>query len=293
MTDAIRLDGIRKSYRTGFWMGRTDVLRGVTLAVAPNEIHGFLGPNGAGKTTTIKIITSLVRPDGGDVEIFGKRAADPESRARLGFLPEHPYFYDYLLPGEFLRFAGGLSGNGSSPPREEIDRLLALVGLSDAKRLPLRKFSKGMLQRIGVAQALVHDPELLILDEPMSGLDPLGRAEMRDIILDLKRAGKTVFFSTHIIADLEQLVDRVSIIHRGEMVASGAIDDLLRESITGFRVTVKRGDGGRTETLAAAGEDELRALLRERLSRGDGILSVQPVMKSLETFFQEIVGGAR
>jgi ABC-2 type transport system ATP-binding protein len=292
MTEAIRLREIRKSYRAGFWLRRTPVLKGISLSVERGEIHGFLGPNGAGKTTTLKILTSLVHPDGGDVSILGRDGADPASRAAIGYLPEHPYFYDYLTASEFLRFAASLAG-APRPSEDDLLRLLARVGLPGASSTALRKFSKGMLQRVGVAQALVADPEILIFDEPMSGLDPIGRAEMRELILSLREGGKTVLFSTHILSDLEQVVDRVSIIHRGEMVASGPIGELLRESVARHRLRFREKGEGAERELSVDGEEALQREIDALRGRGATVDAVIPVRKSLEDLFQERVGEGR
>ncbi|HEU5360833.1 MAG TPA: ABC transporter ATP-binding protein [Candidatus Deferrimicrobiaceae bacterium] len=225
---AIEVRGISKSYPTGFWRRRVTVLSDLSFSVGRNEIVGFLGPNGAGKTTTIKIITRLGFPDAGTVSLFGSGDwSRPEIRRQMGFMPEQPYFYEYLTGEEFLALCGHLNG----VPREEIaDRsraILSRVGIGDAGKTAIRKYSKGMMQRLGLAQALLHDPELVILDEPMSGLDPLGRMEVRNLIREMKEAGKTVFFSSHIISDVEALCDRVIMLHKGRKVAEGTVEELM------------------------------------------------------------------
>jgi ABC-2 type transport system ATP-binding protein len=204
------------------------VLDSVSLEVRRGETFGLLGPNGAGKTTLQKILLGLVRPSRGRAEVLGHLAGEAAARARLGYLPENPYFYTYLTGREFVEFCGSLFGLGGSQLRERSDRLLARVGMTHARDLQLRKYSKGMLQRVGVAQALVNDPDLVFLDEPMSGLDPVGRRELREIILELKREGKTIFFNSHILSDVEALCDRVGILDRGRLVAHGAVADLTR-----------------------------------------------------------------
>jgi ABC-2 type transport system ATP-binding protein len=199
----------------------------LNLEVNKGEIFGFLGPNGAGKTTTIKILMGLIYPTSGNAWIFGSELGNVEIKRRLGFLPEQPYFYDYLTSREFLQFYGQLFGLNKNEIRSRIDYLLPLVGLEESIDIQLRKFSKGMLQRIGIAQALINQPDLVVLDEPMSGLDPVGRKEIRDIILQLKGEGKTVFFSTHIIPDVEMICDRVGILVHGELVNVGMLNEII------------------------------------------------------------------
>jgi ABC-2 type transport system ATP-binding protein len=224
----IEISGVSKSYPMGFWRKRVRVLSDLSLTVGKNEIVGFLGPNGAGKTTTIKILNRLAFPDSGTVTIFGEAAGwRSESRRRIGFMPEQPYFYEYLTGGEFLNLCGHLNGLARRETRKRSQEMLARVGLDRAAGLAIRKYSKGMMQRLGLAQALLHDPELVILDEPMSGLDPMGRVEVRNLIREIKEAGKTVFFSSHIISDVEALCDRVIMIHRGVKIAEGSVEELM------------------------------------------------------------------
>jgi len=224
----IDVRGISKSYPTGFWRKRVQVLRDLSFTVARNEIVGFLGPNGAGKTTTIKILNRLAFPDSGTVTVFGEEAGRrPELRRRIGFMPEQPYFYEYLTGEEFLGLCGHLNGLSRAEIVRGSQRMLSRVGLDGAGRTAIRKYSKGMMQRLGLAQALLHEPELVILDEPMSGLDPVGRMEVRNLILELKAAGKTVFFSSHIISDVEALCDRVIILLKGRKVAEGKVEELV------------------------------------------------------------------
>ncbi|MBI6546490.1 MAG: ABC transporter ATP-binding protein [Cyanobacteria bacterium NC_groundwater_1444_Ag_S-0.65um_54_12] len=215
-------------------------LSGLTLQVARGETFGLLGPNGAGKTTAQKLFLGLMRPTRGAVRIFGGRPEDPRVRTKIGFLPENPYFYHYLTGAEFLRFCGGLFGLPAKVLAERSANLLQLVGMTGAQRVQLRKYSKGMLQRIGIAQALINDPDLVLLDEPMSGLDPVGRRELREIILGLKRAGKTIFFNSHILSDVEDVCDRVGILLNGQLVALGSVPELLAggQSLEDFFVKV-------------------------------------------------------
>lgn len=228
----VHIQHLRKVFRVGFWGRRVTAVDGVSLEVQRGEVFGFLGPNGAGKTTTIKMLMGLIHPSDGTATLFGHSIGDPAAKAKVGFLPESPYFYDYLTSREFLRFYGHLFGLLGSALDKRIDELLELVGMSHARDLQLRKFSKGMLQRVGIAQALINDPELVILDEPMSGLDPIGRKEVRDLILRLKESGKTVMFSSHILHDAELLCDRVAMIMKGRLVACGHVSELIARDTT-------------------------------------------------------------
>ncbi len=224
----VELERVSKSYPAGFWRRRVGILSELSFSVGKNEIVGFLGPNGAGKTTTIKILNHLAIPDSGKVRVFGEEAGQsPEIRRRIGFMPEQPYFYEYLTGGEFLRLCGHLYGMGRGEMNRSVGEMLGRLGLAGAGGKTIRKYSKGMMQRLGLAQALLHDPELVILDEPMSGLDPMGRMEVRNLIRDLKTAGKTVLFSSHIVSDVEALCDRVVMIDRGKKVAEGSLEELV------------------------------------------------------------------
>jgi ABC-2 type transport system ATP-binding protein len=221
---------LRKTYRTGFWLNQKVVsLKGCTLQVFKGETFGLLGPNGAGKTTLLKTLLGIVRPSGGRGLLLGQPLGDRAVKQRIGYLPENPYFYDYLTGWEILKFTAGLFGVPGSVQRHRIPELLDLVGLapSAARKKQLRQYSKGMLQRIGMAQALINDPELVFFDEPMSGLDPLGRYQIREIILSLKQQGKTIFFNSHILSDVEQVCDRVAILAEGDLIALGSLADLL------------------------------------------------------------------
>lgn len=228
----VQTSELSKIFRVGFWGRRVTAVEGLSLDVRRGEVFGFLGPNGAGKTTTLKMLMGLIYPTSGTASIFGYPIGAPEAKATLGFLPESPYFYDYLTGGEFLRFYGHLFGLWGAALEKRVDALLDTVGMTHVKDLQLRKFSKGMLQRVGIAQALINDPELVVLDEPMSGLDPIGRKEVRDLILRLKESGKTVLFSSHILHDAEMLCDRVAMIMKGKLVACGHVSELLAGSTT-------------------------------------------------------------
>jgi ABC-2 type transport system ATP-binding protein len=308
--DAIRIEHVSKTFNSS-WPGQPPVttLRDVSLSVARGEIYGFLGPNGAGKTTTLKIILGLMRPASGCVEILGCPATDVRIRRRVGFLPESPYFYDYLTAEEFLYFYGRVAGLSPDQIRSRAPELLTQVGLQESRNKPLRKFSKGMLQRVGLAQALVHDPDLVILDEPMSGLDPIGRKEVRDLILRLRELGKTVFFSTHIIADVELICDRVGILHKGAVLATGRIEELVNQGETHSVEVVCEGTGmDQNPTLRALaskmlsqtnrylvvlpGADRLDEALAAIRHHGGRLISVTPQKQSLEDLFMRETVGA-
>jgi len=218
---------LTKQFTVGLRQRTVTALQGLDLEVNAGEIFGFLGPNGAGKTTTMKILMGLIYPTSGQARLFGKPLGDVNVKQRIGFLPESPYFYDYLTADEFLLFYGQLFGMPRAELTHRIDELLSLVGLAKSRSMRLRRFSKGMLQRVGLAQALINDPQLVILDEPMSGLDPIGRKEVRDLILHLKESGKTVFFSSHILSDVETICNRVGILVRGRLRDVGSVEELL------------------------------------------------------------------
>jgi ABC-2 type transport system ATP-binding protein len=228
----VQVENLRKVFRIGFWGRRVTAVDGLSLEVRRGEVFGFLGPNGAGKTTTLKILMGLIYPSSGVAALLGRPIGDPVAKANVGFLPEAPYFYDYLTGREFLRFYGHLFGLWGGALEKRVDELLEIVGMTHARDLQLRKFSKGMLQRVGIAQALINDPELIVLDEPMSGLDPIGRKEVRDLILRLKESGKTVMFSSHILHDAEMLCDRVAMIMKGRLVACGPVSELIAQGTT-------------------------------------------------------------
>jgi ABC-2 type transport system ATP-binding protein len=228
----VKTEQLSKIFKVGFWGRRVTAVDGLSLDVHRGEVFGFLGPNGAGKTTTIKMLMGLIYPTSGTASIFGHPIGAPQAKTKLGFLPESPYFYDYLTGKEFLRFYGHLFGLWGSALEKRVNELLDTVGMAHARDLQLRKFSKGMLQRVGIAQALINDPELIVLDEPMSGLDPIGRKEVRDLILQLKESGKTVMFSSHILHDAEMLCDRVAMIMKGRLVACGPVSELIAQGTT-------------------------------------------------------------
>jgi ABC-2 type transport system ATP-binding protein len=245
----VRVEGVTKSFRHDMSFARREVLHGVSLHAKAGEVLGFLGPNGAGKTTTIKILLGLLRADSGQVTIFDRPAGDRQSMARIGYLPETPYFYPHLTLTEFLEFCGGMSGVQGKELGCRITKTAELVDLGSSGKKKLKTFSKGMLQRAGLAQAILHDPDLLILDEPFSGLDPIGRKMVRDILVDLKKRGKTIFFSSHILPDMEALCDQVCIIREGVIVRVVGLDDLM-----------KLGEGKVEITARNARPDMLRSL---------------------------------
>ncbi len=290
----LELDGISKSYSAHLSLRKYWILRDLSFSVEQGEIFGFIGNNGAGKTTAIKLSLGLIFPDSGSVRLFGKDAGDPASRERVGFLPENPYFYDYLTGAEFLDFIARLFGLPADERRRRVSDLLERVGLGNRGGRQLRHYSKGMLQRIGLAQALINDPELVILDEPMSGLDPIGRREVRDLILDLKARGRTVFFSTHILSDTEMICDRVGLLVRGRMKALGRVEDLVQAEPGVWEVTL-RGipeHGLPCGTVVSRRDDrllvrvdsqgDLHRLVSELQRPGASLLSVTPARRSLE-----------
>jgi len=300
---AIRTRALRKLFRTGFWMRPVEAVKKVDLEVKAGEIFGFIGPNGAGKTTTIKVLTGLVLPTSGEAWLNERPVADPQSRARLGFLPEGTFFHDYLDAREFLDFHGALAGVPKELRRERIPKLLERVGLAHAADRQIRRYSKGMRQRVGLAQALIGDPETVILDEPMSGLDPLGRKDVRDVILSLRDEGKTVFFSSHILEDAEMICDQVAIILSGEVRKKGYLDELLGQEIVGSELVVEAISEelfhelqrqarravvqGRRFLFEFAGEsDGEKALDRVRES-GGRVRSFAPKRRSLEDVLLE------
>jgi ABC-2 type transport system ATP-binding protein len=291
---------LRKSYRLGHLRPRLrPVLQSVSLSVPRGEVFGFLGANGAGKTTTLKILLGLMFPDGGSARILGAPLADRSWRGRVGYLPEHPYFYDYLTASEYLEYAGALFGLDPAERRRRSGELLQRLGLTGADKVPLRRYSKGMLQRLGIAQALINDPELVFLDEPMSGLDPIGRRLVRDVILDLKAKGKTVFFSTHILPDAEVLCDRVGLLEGGKLVNQGPLSQILKMDVSHVEVLVS--GLASADVVPSAGVRQVRALgerwrlevteeavipvLQAVAAAGGRILSVQPIRQSLEDYF--------
>ncbi|HEY4053996.1 MAG TPA: ABC transporter ATP-binding protein [Terriglobales bacterium] len=296
---AIEILGLEKIYSVGFWRKRPKrALHPLHLAIEDGEIFGFLGPNGAGKTTTLKMLMGLVFPSGGSARILGMELDDPRMKAQIGFLPEQPYFYDYLTAKELLTYYGQLSGVDSRELSRKVISILERVGLRDATNVQLRKFSKGMLQRAGIAQAILHDPKVVFLDEPMSGLDPMGRREVRSLIEQLKAEGKTVFFSTHILSDAEALCDRVAVINLGQLRGVGAVAELIsgeqgKVEIVWQGTTVPAAIqtiGAETHvagatTRAVISEQNQDAAIEALRREGLRLVSVTPVRTSLEDYF--------
>ena len=303
---ALDVRGLTKTYRTGLFRKQTRAaLKGLDLRVERGEILGYLGPNGSGKTTTLKILMGLVFPDAGTAAVLGSDWRGGGWRHRVGYLPEQPYFYDYLTAREYLDYAGRLFGMTAEARKDRATSLLELVGLRRSAGVHLRRFSKGMMQRVGVAQALINDPELVILDEPMSGLDPIGRRLVRDIILDLKARGKTVLFSTHILSDAEALCDRVALLRGGELLRVGDLAGILGSDVSHVEILVAGLGPEAVDRLPAAlrashalgerwrlevGETSLGAVVQAVEQAGGRILSIQPVRQSLEDYFIEEMG---
>ena len=292
---------LAKTFRIGFFRKRVEAVRDVSFDVRRGEIFGFLGPNGAGKTTTIKMLTGLIAPTGGEAFLFGQRVPSPEARQRIGFLPENPYVYPYLTPREFVELCGRLSGVRGGALRSRAMDVLTRVGIAYAADRQVRRLSKGMLQRTGLAAALVADAEMLILDEPMSGLDPVGRKEVRDIIFAERDAGRTIFFSTHILSDVEAMCDRVTILRQGEVVVSGSIRSLLRGDVVRTDVTLVGASAELRASFTAAGfevverpevvvvevvgEARVSEVLRMALDGGARVVELQARRETLEDLF--------
>ncbi len=304
---AIETKNLSKDYPHGFLhLKKKTSLENLTMQVAEGEVFGFLGPNGAGKSTTIKLLMGIIFPTSGGAQILGKPVSDVGLRRDVGYLPEQPYFYDYLTAAEVLDYLARFHGYSAVERGERVQQMLKKVGLETAGKMQLRKYSKGMLQRVALAQAILHDPKLVILDEPMSGLDPVGRREVRDIILELRSAGKTVLFSTHILPDAEVLCDRVGVIAGGKLRGVGAPGAIVGVKATGMEIifeaadevtipqkirgeAVKSGAGFRV----SVSESELYAALEELKTTGARIISVTQIKPTLEDFFMELVGKER
>jgi ABC-2 type transport system ATP-binding protein len=303
-TPAIEILGLTKDYPIGFWRKRRRrSLDHLTLQVEEGEVFGFLGPNGAGKTTTLKLLMGLIFPTEGTARIRGRPIDDVGMHHEIGYLPEQPYFYDYLTARELLDYYARFSDYRPAERRDRVERFLTMVGLAAAADVQLRKFSKGMLQRAGIAQAVLHDPQVIFLDEPMSGLDPVGRREVRDIILDLKRKGRTVFFSTHILSDAEMLCDRVAVLVGGKLRGVGAPREFVSTEVQSMEILFEGREGRLLPASLAARctqvggryradvpESELYAALEQLRDSEARILSVTPLRPSLEDYFLRLVG---
>ncbi|HZN02281.1 MAG TPA: ABC transporter ATP-binding protein, partial [Candidatus Polarisedimenticolia bacterium] len=300
----LTLEGVAKSYRTHLSLRKYWILKDLSFEVHPGEIFGFIGTNGAGKTTTIKLVLGLLFPDSGTIRLCGEDPARPEARRRVGFLPENPYFHDYLTGAEFLDFHARLHGFRQPERRKRVGELLERVGLTNRADRALRLYSKGMLQRIGLAQALLHDPDVVILDEPMSGLDPIGRRDVRDLILELKRRGRTVFFSTHILSDTETICDRVGMLVRGRLAAIGTVEELVRGEVESWEVTLAWPGPGNPPIgqvlsrrddrvlLQVGSQADLHRLVASLNGGGARLVAVSPARRSLEDLLVKEVRGA-
>jgi ABC-2 type transport system ATP-binding protein len=297
----LEVEGLRKVFHIGFFRKRVEAVNGASFSVKRGEIFGLLGPNGAGKTTTIKAILRLIFPTEGEIRLFGRSADDREAAKRVGYMPENPYIYQYLRPLEFLDLCGRLVGLSKTDRRARSEAMIDKVGLRHAVDRPIGKFSKGMMQRIGLAQALLHDPELLILDEPMSGLDPIGRKEVRDLLLEQRERGKTLLFTSHILTDVEELCDRVVIMQRGKITSEGQVHDLVETA--GRRVEIRlsgashalkdalssRGVildyGGGHLTLRVEGQNAVDEIIRVSNVAGARLDAMIPERQTLEKLF--------
>ena len=300
MNQIVKTIDLTKEFQSSFPFRKVTALTDLSLEVKRGEIFGFLGPNGAGKTTTFKLLLGLLHPTRGKIFLWGEDHDKIELKSKIGFLPESPYFYNYLKAKEYLHLCGQLFGITFKKRQHKVDSLLELVGLKDHKNALIKTYSKGMLQRLGLAQALINDPELLILDEPMSGLDPLGRKEVRDIMLELKAQGKTIIFSTHILSDVETVCDRVGIIIKGKLKDCGPIENLLNPKIKSFEICIKglpietindlrkrglpliqRGE----EAFIRVEEVEVNDVLHDLLKKGGKLISFIPRKETLEDIY--------
>jgi ABC-2 type transport system ATP-binding protein len=275
-TPAVRIENLTKIFPVPLRRQRVTAVRNISFEVRPGEVYGLLGPNGSGKSTTLKILLGLVTPNQGRAMIFGQDSRDYHSRRDVGFLPENPYFYKFLTAAETLRFYGKVCGMGGTILNKRIDELIHLVGLEDARDRRIGGFSKGMLQRIGLAQALIQDPRLVVLDEPTAGVDPAGSHQIRDLILDLKKRGKTVLLTSHLLEQVQEICDRVGIMARGEMIHEGALADL---------VSVKK----QTEFVIENATPEIRSQIEHLLQNSPAkLLSTRQPQRSLESVFLEL-----
>jgi len=305
--EPIRTEALSKIYRKGLRQQKVLALNDLSLAVADGEIFGFLGPNGAGKSTTIKLLCDLIRPTSGTATILGQDVRRPEARRQIGYLPENPSYYPFLTGWELLGFHGTMHGMSQALIRERGKRLFEMLELADAAHRPLRTYSKGMVQRLGIAAALIHDPRVLILDEPMSGLDPVGRKLVANIMLEMRDRGKVIFFSTHILHDVEVICDRIGIITNGESRFTGSLPDMISESFSSYEVSLRRVAPEQIEALRQKGhnptsfEDKVRVkvpkgdlvtFLASFMQEGMELISIEPERLSLEDFFMGFVTSA-
>jgi ABC-2 type transport system ATP-binding protein len=310
MPPAIRIDELTKDYAVGFWRKRPyRALDRLSLSIEPGEVFGFLGPNGAGKTTTLKLLMQLIFPTSGRAEILGRPVGHVATRQRIGYLPENPYFYDNLTAEELLEYFCQLFGYDAADRKNRVAASLDKVGIGAERRLQLRKFSKGMVQRVGIAQALINDPEVVFLDEPMSGLDPLGRREVRNLILQLRDQGRTVFFSSHILADAEALCSRVAVVAQGRLAAAGRLNDILAFEVRGWELVIadvtpdmlnRLAPLARRTTEISPGRYAVELsldsppdrVLADLAAMGAKPVSLNPIRETLEDFFVRRVAEA-
>lgn len=300
MAAILEVSDVHQKFRSGFWMKPTHVLKGVSLEVPKGSVFGFLGANGAGKTTLIHLMIGLRRPTAGSIRFQGIDAVEAAARSRMGYLPERPYFHEHLTGEELLKYFGALSGLSGSGLKERITKVLSIVGMTHARDVKLRRYSKGMLQRIGIAQAILHDPEFLVFDEPMSGLDPIGRKEIRELIEHLASDGKTIFFSTHVIPDVEAVCDQVALIQKGRLIGCGPVGKFLSQGAIATEIAfngvsadqiakldsfklLREASGGYLGT--ASDSEAVSRILRQLLEMNAQILSVSPIRPSLESVF--------
>jgi ABC-2 type transport system ATP-binding protein len=284
---AIDINGLGKNFRVKN-LQTVKALQGLTLSIAQGEVLGFLGPNGAGKSTTIKCLMGLIRPTTGSASIMGQDIASADARKGVGYLPENPAFYDYLSAEEYLQFVGRAFLMPAPLLAQRTAEMLKLLELWEVRKRLMRSYSKGMLQRVGLAQVLIHDPDVYILDEPMSGLDPIGRALVKEIILGLKKRGKCVFFSTHITDDVEKICDRVAVINKGQLLAVDSVESILQRGTEGYTVFATAPDGRRDEIFVE--KSDLQAFIERSIGNQLLIDKIEPRRKDMEAFFLEIVG---
>ncbi len=305
----LEIRDVHKTFKIGFFRKRIEAVRGISFKLERGEMLGFVGPNGAGKTTTMKMILQLIFPSSGEIKLFGAPTGDPKARMRLGYLPENPYIYTYLKPLEFLDLCGRLVGLDSRERHKRSIELTGRLGLSHALDRPVGKFSKGMMQRLGFCQALLHDPELLILDEPFSGLDPIGRKDIRDALLEQRGAGKTLLMTSHVLSDVEMLCDQIAIVQRGQLVASGKLHDLLRPEVRRVEIELEGVSPSLHAVLSAQatsmrdlptrtiviveGDANVPSILKLAIDQGAQVHAVIPHRETLEDLFvRKAVGEA-
>ncbi len=298
----IEVEGLQKTFRVGLLGRQVEAVRGISFRLEPGQVLGYLGPNGSGKTTSIKCMLGLIQPSAGAIRFFGRPHRDPLARARIGYMPEQPYFYDYLKPPEVLDYAARLYGIPSEVRRKRIPMLLERLGLGHAMDRTLRGFSKGMLQRVGIAQSLVSDPDLLVYDEPLSGLDPIGRKELRDLMAELRAEGKALFVTSHVLSDIESFCDNVVILRAGQAIAAGKLDDLLRRERLESAATLRVPNQDALDALAALPEvtvvgsldgvvqlrlpsERVDALTTQAIAVGATLVELHPVRDTLEELF--------